>query len=64
MSAEDYEDQVVELPFGYIMEHVDSWDAFCDESGLDPYVLREGKALRSDLYPVSIGTLRKHGVIP
>ena len=52
-----------ELPLGYLLEHVSDWDDFCDEVGLNPWLLNEGRALSTDTHPVRMSVLRKHGIL-
>lgn len=58
-----YETQQIELPIGYLLNNVRDWDAFCAETGLNPWVLKEGLAVSEDNYSVSIEVLKKHGIL-
>lgn len=53
----------ISFPLGYLLEHVNDWDSFCADIGLNPWVLNEGLALSSDTHPVSVAMLKKHGVL-
>ncbi len=62
--SNEYEDQIVEMPIGYLLENCNDWDGLCAKTGLNPWVLNEGRASREDTYGVEIGTLREFGILP
>jgi hypothetical protein len=57
-----YDEIEVELPLGYLLDKCNDWDDFCEDTGLNPWLLNEGIADSVDTHPVKIGLLRKHGV--
>jgi hypothetical protein len=54
----------VELPLGYLLDNCNDWDDFCNDTGLNPWLMNEGIAVSTDTHPVEIGILRKHGILP
>jgi len=59
----DYNEHIVELPFGYLMDQCNDWLDFCNDAGLNPYVLKEGLASSDDTYGCSVALLKKHGIL-
>lgn len=57
------EEERATFTFGYLMRSVPNWDAFCDDVGLDPWCVNEGKADSSDTFSAPLSILRKHGVL-
>lgn len=60
---EKTEDPTASFTFGYLLKNVSDWDKFCDEMGLNPYLLREGLADSEDTCEVPISVLKKYGVL-
>lgn len=58
-----YDEIEVRLPLGYLLDKCDDWDDFCEDTGLNPWLLNEGIADPTDMHPVEIGLLRKHGIL-
>ena len=58
-----YDDICVYVPIGFLLDAGDNWDAFCNDAGLNPCVLNEGREEAEDTYPVKIKILRKHGIL-
>ena len=59
----DNEEQKATFTIGYLKNSVQDWEGFCHETGLDPWVLAEGKATEHDPYPVAVSILKKYGIL-
>lgn len=57
------EEVTIDMPLGYLLSSVSNWEEFCDEVGLEPYLLNEGRASENDTWPVSVAVLEKYGVL-
>lgn len=58
-----YDDLDASLPLGYLLDKCSDWDKFCEETGLNPWLLNEGIADSEDTHHVKIGILRKYGIL-
>jgi len=57
------DEQYVTFEFGYISDNVCCWDDFCNEVGLNPWLLNEGRAGSSDEYRMTVTVAKKYGLI-
>jgi len=56
------DEQIIELPIGWMLDQCNDWDALCDDLGLNPWLLNEGLAMAEDTHPITIGQAKKHGL--
>ena len=61
--SDEYEYQTIEMPIGYISERVSDWDAFCSDTGLNPWCMNEGLVKSDTKVPFEIMVLKKHGIL-
>lgn len=52
-----------EFPIGYLMDNVQHWDAFCRDTGLNPWCVNEGRVDRETMLRVRVSILAKHGIL-
>lgn len=57
------EEEKATFTFQYLMNNVSNWDAFCNDVGLDPWCVNEGKADSSDTLSVPLSVLMRHGIL-
>ena len=58
-----YDIQTISLPLGWMLHQCYDWDKLCDELGLNPWLLNEGRALGEDKHPITIAQAQKHGLL-
>ncbi len=58
-----YDDLVIELPLGFMLEQCNDWDDLCDELGLNPWLLNEGIADSNETHPITINQAKRHGLL-
>lgn len=58
-----YDDAMIELPLGWMLEQCNDWDNLCDDIGINPWLLNEGIAEGKDMYPLTIAQAKKHGLL-
>lgn len=60
---DEYENEMIEMPIGYISDRVSDWNAFCDDTGLNPWCMNEGLVSSETKIPFEISVLKKHGIL-
>ena len=61
--SDEYECETIEMPIGYISDRVSDWDAFCADTGLNPWCMNEGLVESDTRVPFEIMVLKKHGIL-
>lgn len=57
------DDPEINLSFNFIMNRTDNWYEFCQEVGLNPWILNEGLASGEDVYTAKVSVFKKHGIL-
>jgi LPS sulfotransferase NodH len=61
--SDEYEYEKIEMPIGYISDRVSDWNAFCADTGLNPWCMNEGLVSNNTKIPFEIMLLKKHGLL-
>lgn len=59
----DDEDRAT-FTFGYLLRTANDWDSLCNDIGIDPWCINEGRAMSSDTCSAPVSVWKKHGILP
>ena len=61
--GEKMPEEEASFTFRYLMDRVPDWNRFCDDVGLNPWCINEGRADSNDTLSVPVSILKKHGIL-